>query len=274
MNGINVKGIYIQAIAFDGSITYFDAKGKKVEENQYESVLRTEHKNYFITINGEGQYGIIDAKGNVLLDNTYRYLEYLYDDYFIASNEETYLGIVNIEGKTIVDFKYEVLQEVAGTKVIEAKILEQNITELYSNKLEKIYTKQNVFIYSYNNYIEAFSQEEVKYFDIEGNELQPAQIFVEGIHAKKQNGKWGIVDKNDKVIVDFIYDRTTPSNEFGFAGIKKDNKWGVVDAKGNIMIQPTYELDDTTREPEFIGPYYKVYYGYGESYYTNDIKED
>ena len=65
MNGINVKGIYIQAIAFDGSITYFNAKGKKVEENQYESVLRTEHKNYFITINDEGQYGIIDAKGNI-----------------------------------------------------------------------------------------------------------------------------------------------------------------------------------------------------------------
>ena len=47
----------------------------------------------------------------------------------------------------------------------------------------------------------------------------------------------------------------------------------MVDTKGNIIVQPSYKLDDTSREPEFIGPYYKVYYGYGESYYTNDIKD-
>lgn len=174
---INVKGIYLQAIGFDGITTYFDAKGNKIEDNQYESVLRTQSPNYWITINAKGKYGIMNPQGQVILDNTYRYLEYLYEDYFIASNEEGYLGIINNLGDVVVDFQYEVLQKVDNTNLIEAKILKENKTDLYSSKLEKIDTKQNVSIYP-----------------------------------------------NEK-------------------------------------------------EPEYIGPYHKVYYGYGESYYTKEPEE-
>ncbi len=269
---INVKGVYLQAIRFDGTTVYFNAEGKQVEQNQYESVLRTSNKNYFITVDSQGKYGIVNSQGKVLLNHIYRYLEYLYDEYFIAANEEGYLGIVDIKGNTKVEFKYEVLQQVNNANVIEAKILKEDITDLYSAKLDKIYTKKNVFIYSYDQYIEALSQEEVKYFDLQGNALDPIKIFVGRLHSQKKDDKWGIVDENNNVVVDFIYDRTTPSNEYGFAGIQKDGKWGVVDSKGNIIVNPIYKIEETNREPEFIGPYYKVYYGYGESYYTNDVK--
>lgn len=53
------------------------------------------------------------------------------------------------------------------------------------------------------------------------------------------------------------------------AGIMKDNKWGVIDINGNIVLEPTYKIEESNTDPEFIGKYYRVYYGYGESYFTN-----
>ena len=49
----------------------------------------------------------------------------------------------------------------------------------------------------------------------------------------------------------------------------KENKWGVIDEKGNIILEPTYTIEESNEDPEFIGKYYRVYYGYGESYFTN-----
>lgn len=267
---INIKGIRIQAIT-NNVTTYFDMNGKKIEEDGYETVRKTANENYFIVINSEEKYGVIDKQGKVVLDNKYRYLEYLYEDYFIASNEEGYLGVINNLGETKVDFKYEVLQKVDNMGVIEAKILKNSTTDVYSSKLEKIYTNKNTNIYAYEDYIKVYSQDEVVYFDKQGNTIENTQIQDGPLYAKKQNGKWGLVDKDGNTIIDFIYDRTSSSNEYGFSGIKKDGKWGVVDEKGNIIVEPKYKIESENSDPEFIGPYYKIYYGHGESYYINEI---
>lgn len=205
---INIKGIYIQAKGPEDIVTYFDANGNKIVDVKYESILKTEKENYLITINAEGKYGLIDKAKNVLLENTYRYLEYLYEDYFIASNEEGFLGIINNKGETVVEFKYDVLQKVDNTNMIQAKIMEGNKTDIYSTKLQLIYTNSDVAIKSYNDHVEVLAKEKVNYFDLQGNEIN----------------------------------------------------------KTNVQT--------TTKEPEQIGPYHKVYYGYGESYYTKEIEEE
>lgn len=203
---ININGIYFEAVAFDGNVTYFDAKGVKQEDTKYESILKTGNENYFITIDKDGKYGIIDGEGQLVLENTYQYLEYIYEDYFIASNDNGNLGIINKSGDIVVEFKYEVLQKVDNSNIVEAKILKQNITELYSSKLEKIYTNKNVSIYGYEDHIEVSSGDEIIYFDMQGNKTEDVQI-------------------------------------------------------------------SNTKQPQQIGPYHKVYYGYGECYYTSQEEE-
>ena len=37
------------------------------------------------------------------------------------------------------------------------------------------------------------------------------------------------------------------------------------------MLEPTYKISDESIEPDFMGKYYKVNYGYGEVYYTDKI---
>lgn len=203
---INIKGIYLQAVAFDETISYFDAKGNIIEGNPYDTVLKTDNDNYFITIDGDGRYGLMDTKRQIVLENKYEYLENLQDDYFIASNEDGALGIINHLGEIKVEFQYDVLQKIENTNVLEAKILKTEQTDLYTSKLERIYTGKEVTTYPYDTYIQVTSNEAVSYFDLQGNKLEK---------------------------------------------------------------QP----QETGDHPENIGEYHRVYYGYGESYYTKETEE-
>lgn len=63
------------------------------------------------------------------------------------------------------------------------------------------------------------------------------------VYVPKKNGKWGIVDKNNKVLVDFIYEDI--GYDFGPVVVKKEGKWGIIDKKGNVIISFAY--DDITR---------------------------
>ena len=272
---LDFKGVYIQALENGKEVyTYFNSKGDEIKVPKYTSVLKTTENNYYITINKEGLYGIINKDEKELVENKYNYLEYLFDEYFIAAKNDGNLGIINAKDSILVDFKYEVLQKIQDTKVVEAKVLKENVSELYGKDMEKIYSVDNAYIYKKDNYIEVYSEKDTKYFDLEGTELVAQEIFKNNkLLKKKINDKWGFANKQNSIVVEAIYDKVTEFNSYGFAGIKKDNKWGVINEAGNVIIEPIYNIEETNTEPEFLGQYYKIYYGYGESYYTNYISE-
>lgn len=269
---IEIKGRYIKTLkSEDEEPIFYNISGEKIENTKYTSILDTKNENYYITTDNDGFYGIINKDNNELIKNKYNYLEYLYEDYFIASNEEGYLGVINVNDDILVEFKYEVLQKIDDTNVLEAKILKENKSELYSKSMEKVYSASNVSVYKNDNYIVAYCMLEPEYFDFNGKKLENKDIFKDNqVLAAKLDGKWGFINRNGNVVVDYKYDAVTEFNDAGFAGIFKDNKWGIIDINGNIVQEPIYKIEGNTA-PEFLGKYYKVYFGYGESYYTNII---
>lgn len=270
---IEIKGMYLQALKNEeDEYIYFNNVGEEIKDLKYTSVLKTDNDNYYVSINEEGLYGIINKQEEKLVENQYNYLEYLFKDYFIASKDNGYLGVIDVKGNIMVDFKYEVLQKIDDTNVLEAKILRDNKSELYSENLEKIYSIHNAVIYKENNYIKSYSDAETKYFDFNGKELENKEIFVNNkLFASKKEDKWGFIDRDGKIIVDYIYDRVTEFNEYGFAGIKKGDKWGIIGEDGKVIEAPVYKIEEKNIEPEFLGEYYKIYYGYGESYFTDKV---
>lgn len=269
---IEIKGRYIKTLKSDDTEPiYYNVYGEKIENTKYTYMLDTENENYYITIDNDGFYGIINKDNNELIENKYNYLEYLYGDYFIAAKEDGYLGVINTTDEVLVEFKYEVLQKIEGTNVLEAKVLKENKSELYSKDLEKVYSSNNASIYKSDNYITAYHMLEPEYFDFNGKKLENKDIFINNqILSSKLDDKWGFIDRSGNVIIDYQYDAVTEFNDAGFAGICKDNKWGIIDTSGNILQEPIYKIEGNTA-PEFLGKYYKVYFGYGECYYTNII---
>ena len=75
------------------------------------------------------------------------------------------------------------------------------------------------------------------------------------LFLKKENGKYGYVDKKGNVIVDYIYDDATEQNSYGFVSVKKDGLWGSIDKNGKTIIEPKYNLENNLKI-DFIGKWY------------------
>lgn len=266
---INIKGIYIEASKDDEKI-YFNVNGEKVTEQKYTSKIKAGDEKYIVT-DENGCYGII-TNTKQLVENKYSYIEYLYDDYFIASNEDGLLGIINSKDSIIIEFKFDVLQKINGSQAIEGKILKTGTSYIYSKNMEEIVTNQKSSIYIEEDYIQIITKDKIIYTDLEGKQKSNKEILPKNkLFAINVDGKWGFSDENQNIVIEAKYDMVTEFDVNGYAGIKVGEKWGVIDENKNIIVDPVYKIESTNIKPEFLGKYYKVYYGYGQSYYTNEI---
>lgn len=267
---VRIPGNYIIAVKEKEQVIY-DLTGAPKENLTYTNILNTENENYNITIDKNDKYGLINKNGNILIENKYNYIQYLYDNYFIVGGETGKSGIINEKGEEILPIKYEVIQKLNKDNIVQTMV--GNILELYNKEMKNILSMENGKIEIHDKYIKIYSSTQTAYISNDGIVKNNFELFENNIFASEREGKWGFVDKDNNVIVDYQYDKVTEINELGFAGIKKDGKWGVIDEKANIILEPTYKIPEQNGEPYFIGKYYKVISGYEEEYFTDDINE-
>lgn len=262
-DNIIITGNSINAQKGD-EVTVFNSEGEKLKNSNFISVLETDNKNYFITIDKNENYGVIDKDDNVIIDNKYTFIDYLFDNYFVAQNEQK-IGIVDDKGKEVIKFDYDVLQKIEGTDLIQG--IKNESIDLIDKNMKKILTMKNAQIDIKENYIKIYNSEDRKYLQYDGKEVSNINVIKEAkLFAKKSNNKWGFVDKSGNIKIQYTYDMVTELNEYGYAGIKLNGKWGVINSEGKIIQEPIYDLQEL--EPQFIGKYYKVDLGYGENFYT------
>ena len=94
-------------------------------------------------------------------------------------------------------------------------------------------------------YIKMRISDDYKYYNFKFEEQKESDIYPnKTLFISKKNGKYGLVDKTGKVIVDYTYDDEIDQNECGYVAVKKDGKWGCIDSNGKVVQEPIYDLDD------------------------------
>lgn len=253
----------------DGESYTFDINGNKQDSEVNNELIKTENENYFISIEDNEKYGVLNKNNEKIIDNNYQYIEYVFGDLFIATKNGK-SGVIDATGNTKINLEYDVVQRLENTNIIQAIKIKENVTKLYNKNLEEVSFLKNAVVYNKNNYIKVVSDTDMQYLDKEGNIISSKEILEQNdIYALKKDEKWGFVDKEGNIIIEPKYDMVTEFNSYGFAGIKQGNKWGVIDTTGNIVLEPTYNIN--WQEPEFIGKYCKVNFGYGLDYYTDKL---
>ena len=265
-------GMYINAKKGD-NLYLFDLNGASVENKDIVSKTQTDNPNYFIAIDKNDIYTIVDSEDNVLVDNNYSYIEYLPGDYFIVARDGKN-GVIDISGKSVIDLAYTSIFKLNDTELLQAEKIETKTIDLYSSTMNKIVSMDNATITTGNNYIMLASDTDFAYYDFSGNKLDSKDVFPNNqLFAKKINDKWGFVDKEGNVVIENQYEMVTDFNEYGFAGIKLDGKWGVIEQANHQIIQePIYELEWV--QPIFIGKYYRIRDWYGDIRYSDDVAQN
>lgn len=269
---LSFGGEYINATK-NNELTILDLKGNEIKNSDIVSLTKTKDENYYIAIDKDNLYTVLDENKNNLLSNKYDYIEYLGDEHFIVSQGKK-SGIIDSENNVLLEIKYNSVISVHDADLIQAYDLENDETILFNKSFEEINKMKASDIEVKDSYVLMYTEDDFEYYDFNGNKLTGKDIYINNnLFAYKQNGKWGFVNKSGQIVVECIYDMVTEINEYGYAGIKKDGKWGSIDANGQVVQEPIYELEDI--QPTFIGKLYKIESWTGESCYSdNQVQQE
>ncbi len=189
------------------------------------------------------KYGIMNVSGEILIDAQYDYLKETKAGIFIASKDEKY-GVINIDKEEKLPFEYTSISYNEKAGIYVAEKADYN-ADILNSDFEVKETGMFLELDDTRGYLKLRINDEIKYYNFKFEEKQESDIFTSRtLFLSKKDGKYGYVDKNGKVIVDYIYDDAMEQNDYGFSAVKKDGKWGSIDASGNTVQEPTYDLDD------------------------------
>ncbi|MBQ9297602.1 MAG: WG repeat-containing protein [Clostridia bacterium] len=219
-----------------------------------------------IVIKKDNLYGLINSKEEELIHPEYALLAYAFGDNYIAKKDNKY-GVVNTKGEVKLDFVYDNIEARADADLFIASQGEEEpqiIDREYSVKLTGIVSKVDV----QRGYIKIYTNGEYKYYNFKCEEKQNTEIFPNNtLFLSKKDGKYGYINKQGDVVVDYIYNDAKEQNEYGYASVNKDGKWGCIDKEGNEVATPQYELKNNVLV-EFIGKWH-IAEDLNANYYTN-----
>ena len=281
----NKDGFIIKAE--DGKYGIVDYSNQNILEAKYDGIKQI-YGNDMYVVEQNGKQILINKDGSTVLDNGYDEIKQVLkntESGIIFTQKEKY-GIMNKTGEIKIPAEYEELKEAKAGILVAKQNGKYGIIDLEKNsKIDYNYTaisyneKADLYIAEkedYSNdiidntfsvrvsgilldlddekgYIELQQAEEIKYYNFNFEEKTVTQVFTSSnLFKSKKDGKYGFIDKDGKVIVDYIYDDATVQNSCGYVGVKKDGKWGSIDSQGKIIQEPTYNLDNYLKI-DFIG---------------------
>ena len=221
-------------------------------ETGFEDV--TEMSNKYIIVKNKNKYGVIDTKGAEVIKSEYDELSYSFGEYFVAKKDNKY-GIINSAGETKLDFTYDSLKYRKDADLFvgevgenEPKIIDKEFTERLTGIISKVDSEKG--------YIQIRTNGENKYYNFKLEEKNNTEIFPNNtIFLSKKDGKYGYINKQGEVVVDYIYDEAKEQNEYGYASVNKNGKWGAIDQSGKVVQEPMYELKNNI-VVDFIGKWH------------------
>lgn len=206
---IEENGIYLYAQSSKENDVY-NAEGNKADMSFSKNVFETSNENYRISTiinNGVVYYGIEDKQGNTLVNNNYNYIEYAYGDYFIVENKEEKYGVINAKGEIILEIKYDLVQKLKNKNIIQILSRKNNDIKIYSINLEEVVSMKSASVQNENNYIKISNKKESIFLDKDGNKIEEKSSIVENEMKRKLPEKIGKYKKQQNSLDDVYYEK-------------------------------------------------------------------
>jgi hypothetical protein len=266
----------------DDTLKVVDSEGTTILQDGFDEVKQIlDYDIKGIVFVKDNKYGVKNTEGEIIINAEYGYLEQVKENVFIAKAGDSDIkdaegnliaeansgyGIISSANTKILDFNYK---NIAYSKIADMYIADTTDTESVvfdSNLEEKVSGIVNV--YEDAGYFKVRVEDEYKYYNFNFEEKTSIDVLSGNtLFVSKQNGKYGFIDKDGNVVVDYIYDEAMEQNEFGFSAVKLNGLWGSIDKDGKVVISPKYNLEDNITI-DFIGKWHFGKYS-NMNYYTD-----
>lgn len=204
----------------------------------------------------DNKWGFIDTQGNLVIEPKFKAFvnNYGASPSFsegltsIIDPETDLVGFIDKKGETAIKPQFysalKFCEDVAFVRTQDdhaiidktGKILAQKFVAIngyYSSFNNGRAIVQKLFSFGYINKEGKFVIEPV---------YQDARDFSEGLAAVKKDEKWGFIDNDGNIKVQFQFTKEPKSFSDGRAFVQGSNiKWGIIDTEGKIIVEPSYD---------------------------------
>ena len=195
-----------------------------------------------IIIKKDNKYGVSNNFKDELIKTEYDSLTYIFTDHYIAKQGDKY-GVISINGETPIPIENDLVTYNKEADFIVAQINDEE--KVYDRNFEYKFSGIVTEVNTSKDYILAYVDGEYKYYNFKFEERENTKLLYENtLFLKKENGKYGYVNKDGVVVVNYIYDDAKEQNAYGYAAVKKDGVWGCIDQNGNVVVTPKINMDE------------------------------
>jgi len=245
------NGKYI--VKQDGKYIVVNKSGEILLENKADQIQSINGDNFIILENNK--YGVINILAEEVLPAKYEDLDYAFSNYYIAKKDGKY-GVIDTDSQTKIEFAYESIQYRKEEGIIEANKANEINSYLFDTafelKLTGIINQVNI----QKGYMRVRAEEEYKYYNFKFEEKTQQEIFPQNaLFLSKKDGKYGYIDKDGNVIVDYKYEDATEQNSYGYVAVKINGLWGSLDKTGAVVQEAKYKLENNSKI-DFIGKWH------------------
>ena len=190
---------------------------------------------------GSGHLGIIDEQGNTIIPFEYSEIGEFIDGKAKARKNYHY-GVIDEQNNVIIPFEYSEIGEFIDGKAKVRKGYDYGVIDEQNNIIIPFeYSEIGEFIDGKAKAGKGdWRNKRYGYIDEQGNAIiEVIQEVENGLLIGKKFEKWGIEDKNERIVIPFEYDEIC---EFADNKIKakKNGNWGYIDKQGNTIIPFEY----------------------------------
>lgn len=170
----NTKSVYITTLNSQKGLV--DNKGNIIIDNKYSEItsLTEKYENGFIVKNAQGKYGIINYDKTIGLEEIYDDIKNIYGNSMYVVKEANAWKIVNNAGETFLENKFEDVKEINKENIIVKINGKYGVVNLQSE--EQIPASYDDLSYAFSNY-----------------------------YIAKKDGNYGIITNSNETALDFNY---------------------------------------------------------------------
>ena len=240
--------------------------------------IREVNENFLISNESTG-YGIINRKGDYVLDPIIDHMIHLEEDFFYAYDGKQYMLIKAREERS--DINYTSFHKITFENGILLEYIHGKLRRVMKNDgilldqvgMEKVTPSGadhfNIFLREKKtgllgpngwvvnpqsdldyilpgneNLFAAHKDGKFGFVNKSGkliiqNRFDTVSKFSEGLAAIKLNGNWGFVDENDRMVISSQFDEATDFFN-GLSKVKQSGKFNLIDQQGNLLLEKGY----------------------------------
>ena len=227
----------------DQEVAYISNKGEMITGFEMDSRITYGHG--FIHCNRikarkDGKFGFLDEKGHWVVPPIYEWAaDYVEDRTFVSlkKSSENYF-LIDLDGKILKEGIYPQKSFNNGLAIVKVAV-DTPDNSVYQNYKMGVIDKDGHWIIS------------PLFDDLKG--------FEGGFSIFEDQGKFGVINEEGKVIIEAKYDKISKNQNF--FSLEENNKFGLADLKGNIILTPQYSQECLELKENFIRVCKKDRYG-------------